>query len=574
MKKNLIAASIFSGLLTLSGCATNQSEQQKQQILSYVPADTVLFIGQFEPTPSKALFNQYIHKLQTVDLEQFKQMLNHDVPAKGGQRFVVELANQLLENSHHTDQFMATLGLADETRSYFYLIGAQPVLKFEIEDAVAFAKFLDDAEEKSQYQHTKEVVGDTQVRRYAVYQGSQNDDLDLIIHLAPNMVTMTLESALLPSQLPMVLQQQAPTNSLLSSQRLEQIENQFALDSQSLGYIDHLGIVDALTGKTKNQLNQDIQTLVRHYGNEHDVQDFALIESTACQNELHAIFAKWPKTVMTFDYSDSQPIQSQARLIVESSHPTLAPYFQSMQGFIPSYTQQFHPLAIGFGLDINAFMDFYDAYGQAVTTPKFSCAIAQSFQKGHAEIKAQQDFDKDTEALALFADLRGVAGALFNYQVSFNSQNEIEGVEIDAIISLSSINIQGFYQQILDINPMLGVMLPLQTGKTTNISEHLPMIKPFIQNDVYAEFAGDHIVFYAGKNGSKQAKQLAKESAQDKNGYFSFAIHEAKLMAPLEAMGDEAKPLNDWMMLNSSNGYMEIKGTKYGMEILETQVYE
>ena len=124
-------------------------------VLSYVPADTPLFSAQLTPFPIKSYINSLPEAYRQYPVDVLDELEQEDDPRA---QFFVSLMKSYMASMKDGETFIKTFGFAADIRSYFYTLGAMPVLKIEVENADAVWALLDKAEAESGLMHILSLI--------------------------------------------------------------------------------------------------------------------------------------------------------------------------------------------------------------------------------------------------------------------------------------------------------------------------------------------------------------------------------------------------------------------------------
>ena len=93
------------------------------------------------------------------------------------------------------ETFINTFGLAENIRSYFYTLGALPVLKIEVANADAIWTLLDKAEGESGLVHVAGQLKGVNYRSYPLTEATDEEQINLVVAVNNSMLTMTIDTS-------------------------------------------------------------------------------------------------------------------------------------------------------------------------------------------------------------------------------------------------------------------------------------------------------------------------------------------------------------------------------------------
>ncbi len=536
MKKIIIAAAVVAagaGGYWLSQDKPSSASGQSDTVLASVPTDTPLFSGQLKPFPIKSYVNSLSQSYKTAPAELFAELEQSD---DARAKFLLSLSRSYMDSLQSGEQFIATFGLSEQIRSYFYTLGILPVVKFEVEKPQAIWALLDKAELDSGYSHEVRTLKGLDYRVYTLSDIGDPDKLELLLAQKDGLLTVTLNSAFIDEPtLETALGLRPVAQSLADSGIIEQIINTHGFSDEAIGYLNHQEIVKAITTKEGNQLAQQITAFSAQEGEDL----LAEFRTPECHKEFSAITANWPRTVFGVNSTNIEDKQSSFDIstIIESKNQTLLDALKKMRGFIPDYAK--NPgdsvFSMGVGIELNQLVPSLTAVWDELLQPQYQCQVLQEFQQ---ELSGQSP-----AMLGMFTGMangvRGVSAAIIDYKFSEPSASEQgePGLEsIDAIVSLSADNPSMLFNMVKPFAPELAnIQLP-QDGSVIDLSHLLPLppeygIKPKMA------VKGSHLVLFNGEKAKAIAEQLAAEPLTD-NGLYNIALDYKKLFTPIVTLAE------------------------------------
>jgi len=532
MKKILIAAAVVAagaGGYWLSQDKPRSASDQSDTVLASVPADTPLFSGQLKPFPIKSYVNSLSQSYKTAPNEIFAELAESD---DARSKFLLSLSRSYMDSLQSGEQFIATFGLAEQIRSYFYTLGILPVVKFEVEKPQAIWALLDKAELASGYSHEIRTLKGLDYRVYTLSDIGDPDKLELLFAHKGGLLTVTLNSAFIDEPtLETALGLRPVPHSLADSGIIEQIIKTHGFSDEAIGYLNHQEIVKAITTKEGNQLAQQITAFSAQEGEDL----LAEFRTPECHKEFSAIAVNWPRTVFGVNSTNIEDQQSSFDIstIVESKNQVLLDALKKMRGFIPDYAKNSGDsvLSMGLGIELSQLVPSLTAVWDELLQPQYQCQVLQEFQQ---ELSGQSP-----AMLGMFTGMangvRGVSAALIDYKFT-DTDGEPQLQSVDAIVSLSADNPSMLFNMVKPFAPELAnIQLP-EDGSVIDLSLLLPLppeygIKPKMA------VKGSHLVLFNGEKAKIIAEQLADEPLTD-NGLYNIALDYKKLFTPIVTLAE------------------------------------
>lgn len=529
MKKILIVTAIAA--VGAGAYIVNQQLQTSPaayNVLDYVPADTPLLSAQLKPFPIKDYLNS-APQLRTAEDQNALQ--NIAIEGSSQSKFFLSLAKSYQTSLPDTELFLNTFGLADNIRAYFYMLGALPVLKIEVENSQAIWDLLDKAEQESGYSHRSGKIQETEYRAYRLNDSAEAQTTDLIISQDNGLLTVTLESslnkeALLTSALGLLKAEKPITDSGI----LEDIQSKYDFSDQNIAFINHQEIIKGLTTVDANQLARHLSLMFAQQDQENPLLTF---RSAECKAELTAIANNWPRTV--FGYTDLSVTSSQSTMdlstVIESKNQTIINALQSLRGYIPEYTQniQNNVFALGFGVDFNQLSSAAATILGDLKTPNYHCAPLQEMQTS-----LQQQGQNYSMMLGMASGvangLKGFSVAVMDYSMSQDGDKQaLES--IDALLSYSADNPLNLFNSLKMFSPDLQQVQPPADGAAVDLSG-FPFIPKGLNIAPKMAVKGNHLVIFNGEKSEQQADLISSE-ALTKNGLFTFSFDFKRMFDPI-----------------------------------------
>ncbi|MCH1929252.1 hypothetical protein L9G16_03590 [Shewanella sp. A25] len=550
MKKLLIAAAVVA-----AGAGTYWYSQQGQfagmstnPALEYIPADTVVFSGQLKPFPLKNYLLSASAQYQQLPAETLAELQSVDSPAV---KFFVSFYQQYLEGMKKPAALLTSFGLADEIQTYFYTLGALPVVKVDVAQITAFWAVLDKAEKDSGLSHEMRQLAGLDYRAYRLSDADSDEKLELLFAYKDGVLTVTLSTkATEPELLELAFGLKKAEHSLAASGMVEDIIKTHGFTEDSISFINHVEIVKAITSADGNMLSKQLTKFLtaENFGED----PLAPIRTEECRNEFNAIAANWPRTVagLTVMSATGKESHVEGKFVIESKNQPILTALQKMRGFIPAHLTDINSsiFSMGVGLDMNELAPSLAAIWDDLQKPQFTCAPLAEIQ---AELSQQSP-----AMLGMFTSMangvKGMSVSLFDYQMSAEDQ-EPALASLDALVSLSAENPSMLFNMAKPFVPMLADVQLADNGEPTDLSALL-MLPPEFNIKPMLAIKGQHLVVYSGEKGLAHANNLAKEQLTA-NGLFGLTADYGKMFTPmvtlLEMSGEPVPP--EMQMLKNYN---------------------
>ncbi|MEO3681426.1 hypothetical protein ABHN84_03875 [Shewanella vesiculosa] len=567
MNKMAIAAVVLAvgaGGYLLSQQGT--SVVKNDPMLDYIPADTLAFSGQLVPFPLKDYLYSIAGNYQAYDVDK---MLPLDENSSAKERFFVSLYKQYMSVLSEPETLLSTYGLPDTIQSYFYTLGALPVMKIELSNPAAFWAELDRAEQESGLTHTVGQSGSVEYRGYALTNADDEEHIDIVFAVKDNWLTVTLNTSFNQAELlETALGEKKVEHPISATTILQDIANAHGFMQDSISFINHVELVKGLTSTDGNMLAKQMTKMIEIEGED----PFAELKTPVCQTELTGIAANWPRSVMGLNsYSISREESNiDASMVFESNNQVILSALNKMRGFVPSFTTKGHDniLSVALGVDVNQLAPALNEVWTDLQTPQYQCAALAQMQLQLSELNPAM--------LGMMTGMangvKGISVTLADYKLADNNgQPSFE--TLDALISVSAEKPMMLVDMLKPFYPPLANIDLKDNGDPVDITPML-MLPPELGVSAKLAIKGNHLVAYTGDRGTELADLMYKQSLES-NGFFNMAVDYQKMFAPLvdmvemsgEPMPEEMLMLKDYNMRLQMSVDFTDKGLVIGSKV-------
>lgn len=535
-------------------------------MLDFIPADTVMFSGQLAPFPLKDYLYSIAGNYQTNGMDEILQL---NASSSEQERFFVSLYKQYMNVLPTPDVLLATYGLPDSVKSYFYTLGALPVMKIQLSNPDAFWAELDRAEQDSGLAHTTGIVGETEYRAYSLTDANEQEQINLVFAEKQGWLTVTLNTSFNQVELlEMALGEKPVEQPLSGTTLLQDIAKSHGFMQDSISFVNHVELIKGLTTADGNMLAKQISKMAETQGED----PFAELKIPTCQTEFAAIAANWPRTVMGLNsYSISREESDiDAVVVVESHNQVILSALAKMRGFIPAFDNSDHDniLSMALGLDVNQLAPALTEVWKDLQTPSYQCeALAQM----------QGELDELNPAMlgmmtGMANGVKGMSVTLADYKLTeVNGEPSFE--KLDALVTVSAENPIMLIDMVKPFFPPLANIDLKDNGDPVDITPLL-MLPPEFGVSAKMAVKGNHLVVYTGDRGTELADGLFKQTLSA-NGFFDFAVDYQKMFMPLvdviemsgEPMPEELEALKDYNMRLKMSVDFTDKGIVIGSKV-------
>lgn len=526
-------------LTTLSSCKTKTGDTNavggSGGILSYVPADTILFVGGLEPFSFKDSL-QMLGENSSLFMKAMKESMEKQPPAEtasAGEKMLVGLALNYFDAIATPDQLPQKTGIDEQTSFAIYSVGTFPVMRVHLKEPKNFEAFIQASEKKANTSAELETIGSSKVRKYSFGKDANGKALSLMVAIQNSFAVISfkldgVDEAITKS----ILGETKPAQTLPSA-TLVDLKNKYQFDPRYLFFIDHKQIMRGLT-HSDNQFGTMLKMFMEMAAKDKqkrmmeqaeksdsgekapapamamDENPLAKMQTPECQAELTAKVETWPRIVGGYTTLDmkSKPMKMDFKSVLEIKDAAFTQSLGSLRGVIPDYIgSNDNSMIFGFGLGINidAIAPFVTKFIQDFTAQNYKCQFL-------AEMKQKMQASNPAMAVGMMtgmaAGVHGASISLLEFEGNFDPNMKMppDIKKLSAIVTVSAKNPQMLLMMLSQMQPgMPPIQLP-PDGKAIDFPMPIPAPEP-----VKLALKGKHLVAYMGKNAAMLADNLAKQ---------------------------------------------------------------
>ncbi|GGW50092.1 hypothetical protein [Alishewanella tabrizica] len=549
MRKTLIAAAVIAAG-ALGYYAINQSSSSGVSLseLDYVPADTALFSGQFTALDLVAYLKSLGMSPAQLSNDEMQEAMNSlSAESSPAVKFGIALFQDYMTILSTPDDFVKNTGIAAKTRSLSYLVGAAPVVRFEVVDPVAFKAFFERAAAKSGVTVETKQLDTHSYQVYSLHEVLEG--LELLVSVDRGWGTVSLHSnKLSETHRAQALAQQKPADNLGNNSKLADMSKKYQLKQDGLGFLstEQLGV--AFTTVDGNQLAKDLQLALSTVAPE----ALNVWQTPACQTDIAMLTKTWPGLVMDAEIKqqDNTGMTLSSKMLFPTESKIALEGLQGMQGFIPSslngslHASMFY---MALGTEISQLTPAMSKMWSGMTDLSLNCE----------PLVAAQTQMKEQNPMMMLAMAGMAANGLQGMSITINSfsMDVATGMpkSADSLITLSADNPQTLFNNAKAmLPPLAGITLPAN-GEDIAVADIFPPIAAS-GLDVRLKASGNHLLLYVGDIAKTQAETIGKEPLS-KNGILSVGMDYKQFftsMADMITLSGQPMPPEFESMMNTN----------------------
>ncbi len=527
MKNGILYAAIAAAL----GAGAYYAIQQQNAgntagTLNYVPADTLVFMGDLEPaswketiSPLQARFSQLFTGGTSTSLQEIER-LQKEIDAKpdewnDGLRVICGLYAEYVTMLTKGTINPQDLGFSDKLDAAFYTVGALPVFRFKLENEANFDKLIAAAETRTKAKADTAKLKEFSYKRY--FFNKDKHPVAFAIGKKDGFAILTLDLGdMVPADdLAIAFGITKPAKSLKQAATLEQLVQSYGFRKNSLGFINNELLIKTLT-----RADSPLAKLLDKISEGESNKSLAEYRTPECQKDIESIASLWPREIFGYTNLDtkSDPIRFDSTFKVESKDAATMASLQKLRGFIPDYGKEDKSLfKAAIGLNVDELAPVTTELWNRATQAQFTCTSLKDIQNS---LKMT-----NPSMLAMgTAMVQGLQGASLDLQELKlkNNATDMPAVEkLSFVASVSSKQPQQLWGMLSMASPELAAQVKLPADGQ---SVDLP-VPPVMQlpGKIKLGLYGQHITVFTGDQGAKFAASLAKQPLTA-NGFYQLGL--------------------------------------------------
>jgi hypothetical protein len=527
--KNGILYTIVAAAIAAGGYYAIQQQSSGSNVagsINYVPADTLVFMGDLEPaswqetiSPLQARFSKLFSGSTAVSTQEIER-LQKEIDAKpeewnDGLRLMFGLYAEYVTMLTKGNINPAEFGLADKADAAFYTVGALPVLRIKLDNETNFDKLIAAAETRTKAKSDTVKLKEFSYKRY--FFNKDKHPVAFAIGKKDGFAILTLDLGdMVPSDdLAIAFGIVKPTKSLKDSGSLDAMVKGYGFKKHSLGFINNEQLIKTLT-----HADSPLAKLLDKISEGESNKSMAEYRTPECQKDIEGIASLWPKEVFGYTNMDtaSNPIRFDSMFKVESKDAATMASLQKLRGFIPDYGKDSASLfKAAIGVNVDELAPVATELWNRATQAPFTCTA----------LKDMQNSLKMTNPSMLAmgtAMVQGLQGASIDLQELklTPSEADMPAVEkLSFVATVSSKQPQQLWGMLSMAAPDLAAQVQLPADGQ---SVDLP-VPPIVElpGKIKLGLYGKHIAVFSGDQGAKLAASLAKQPLAA-NGFYQLGL--------------------------------------------------
>lgn len=539
MKNGILYAAIASAIAVGAYYAAQQKGDDISASLTYVPADTLVFMGDLEPvswqetiSPLQTRFSQLFTGGTAASIQEIER-LQKEIETKpeewnNGLKIIFGLYAEYVTMLTKGAINPQDLGFADKSDAAFYTVGALPVLRIKLENEVNFDKLITAAELRSKAQSETAKFKEFTYKRYFFNQGKQPVALAIGKKDGFAIITLDMGNMVPEEDMAIAFGITKPAQSLKQAGTLNKLVQDYGFRKNSLGFINNEMLVKTLT-----RADSSLALLLDKITEGESTKNLTEYRTAECQKDIESIATSWPKEVFGYTNLDtkSNPSRFDSVFKIESKDTATMTSLQKLRGFIPSYAEDKESLLkIGIGLNVDELAPVITDLWTRATQAEVTCSALKDVQ---SSLKMSNP-SMLAMGTALVQGLQGVSFSLQELKLKDETADMPATIEkLSFVASISGKQPQQLWGMLSMVNPELASMVKLPADGQSVDLPVLPLLP--LPDKIKLGLYGQHIAIFTGESGAKQAASLAKQPLAA-NGFYQLGL-DYSLLADMAQVG-------------------------------------
>ena len=480
-------------------------------LLSYVPADTMLFSGNTEQV---SIYDFPVPPLDITPGEPLSNIEKQQLGVSG--RFFYELYQDLQRTitASSTDTSISVFknhyGLSEQLAFVFYTQGISPVIRVRLEQEQNFLAILDKASGLSGLNYQPKQYLQQKYRSYPI-----DGTMRLIVSISDmndkrsdKIATLALiPDNLSEQELSLLLGITQPVQSLAVTNKLAGIAQDNHYLPVSVNFIDFEQVLLSFYEHKTNSIGAWLTGMDNH---------LSAWQTPECKEDMLKLVKEVPRLTVGFtrlnnavsSQEDNISQHSEMNALLEIKNRNVRLELNRFRGFIPDYVrkgseQNIFAFAVGANFSQLAPMFFY--VSESFKNTAFKCRPL---------LKLQDRMAKTNPAMVALMTgvvdgLHGIAFALQKLKLVQQSPENItseNNSEVSFLFSIATEYPQQIWRMISGFSPATALVTPSKEPQRLNF----PELEPY-GIELYLAIMGEHLVLYSGQPAQQLAQKLVNE---------------------------------------------------------------
>ena len=492
-------------------------------VLAYVPEDTLFFSGSIEPISFEEAMK--MSQMMGMDPSSFMMMdpegLKIDEDAPEALKFLVGFYSKYLEA--FSNDLPKDLGINSDLNAATYTIGALPVLRIELDGTDTFANLIASINKEHSLNPVVKNIGAMEYQEYSFDAKDKQLPYQLVVSIHENQAVVSVNTPLVDDKdVKLALGVEKPVTNILDSNKLSSLTSKHGLESHSLMFLDNVALVKGITHPQSNSFGKMLDELLVAHNMAGALNEY---QTPACQTELTGLAANWP--LIAAGYSEFSAKNANLKMVIEGNNDELLNTLSKLRGHLSSNldNDQF-AMSFGFGLNVDELVPVITDVWKRLTKEPFNCAPLAQMQ---ASLK-QQNPMMIGMMTGMFSGIKGIGFGIVDVDLEALQQSSdpmAATQNMDMLLTITAEEPISLLQKVGMYAPELA-QLDLKDG-----GEAQTLPSP-MGNDMKIALRGHDLVLMMGKNSANTLNGLTVNTSTASNGLISMNMDFGKYMSILE----------------------------------------
>jgi len=464
-------------------CIVNSPAWAKNDLLAYIPQDTLYVMGGFEPLPEKFLALADSPMFHTIMQTAVRAIQSDGSPDNAVRKLYSVYSKDMLDMG--IQPLLAASGI-DVSRNYVsYTVGLLAVTRMAVKDPNTFRQYLQTLEKRAGVSPQMRAIAGIHYRFYAV--DDKPGGVGYVVAIHKDHVVLAVDVGDNPKRLIQAIGLKKPDRPLAINP-LRSMVKRYRIKPYYFFYSRPKQIVKAVFGPDR-QLFQYQQILSPQAG-----QNYAkiadVVAKSGCESDLLRMAENWPAVIMghkTLSFDKKFTYDMVAG--IDSRDTETLGYLKQLTGFLPRSLSDLNKddvFSMGLGINMDQLIPVVSQWVQSVQKQTYQCAGLKGMQ---AALKKPNVLRPVAMLSGVTAGIGGMAVTLFQLQMREHApKGQIQSV--DLALYLNSGNPLNLASRMLAMIPQAAGQVPAKgkwthfqvpLGETTNIPVNVTLTERDIQ---------------------------------------------------------------------------------------------
>ncbi|NVK23060.1 MAG: hypothetical protein HWD86_11135 [Kangiellaceae bacterium] len=499
------------------------------EVLAYVPADTIFFTGSLEPISfEKAMA---MSQKMGMDPSAFMMMdsdsleINADAP--DALRFLLGFYGKYMQG-FADNNLTKSMGVNNDLNAAAYMVGAIPVMRVELDGTETFANLVASIESEHNVTPVVKSMDSVEYREYSFNAKDKEVPYQLVVSIKDNQAVITINTPIADDKdLKAALGVEKPAKSIADTDVLSKMVSANGYQPHSLFFFDNLATVKGITNPAANSFGAMVQELLVAHGSADSLAEY---QTPACQTEFAAMAANWP--TINAGYTDFSEGKANFKMVIEGTNTELLNTLAKLRGHLSDNlnNDQFM-MSFGMGFNMDELVPVITDVWKRLTKEPYECPALANMQAG---LKQQNPMMLGMMT-GMLSGIKGIGFGIVDMDMSNlanaeNNPNPMAFTEnMEMVLTVSAEEPTNLLQTLGMYAPEMAQLQLTDGGEAQSLNS--PM-----GGESEIALRGHDLVLMMGSKANSALSNMSSNKNLDSNGLISFNMDFGKYMGMIEQM--------------------------------------